>query len=191
MPRTVSQARLAQRAQRDPQGIAGSSFVPPHPLTAGSPRRRSGLMGPPCTAQSTPSPSPSPDKGLLRRGHAPEHNPFATPEGSPQGVMSNPAMHFGWGSQQPQPGLLPDRPNPFQSHATRPWGPAGDPGALLEGAVVQQPPQQSDTPRGKHARHTLPGMSDAQTPVNQSRQIGSSSAQPVCKLQGRHMASCA
>ena len=158
MPRTAIQARLAQQAQRDPQGIAGSSFVPPHPLTAGSPRRRSGLMGPPRTARPSPSPSPSPDEGLLRSGHAPEHNPFAPPEGIPQGVLSNPAMHFGWGSQQPQPGLLPDLPNPFQSHANRPWGPSGDPGAQLEGAVVQSPPHESDTPRGEHAWHVLLGV---------------------------------
>ena len=158
MPRAASQTRLAQQAQRDPQSIAGSSFAPPHPLTAGSPRRSPGLMGPPRTARPSPSPSPSPDKGLLRTKHAPEHNPFAPLEGSPQGVMSNPAMLFGWGSQQPQPELLPDLPNPFQSHANRPWGPSGDPGALLEGAVVQQPPQQSETQRGKHARHTLPSI---------------------------------
>lgn len=112
-------------------------------------------MGPPRTALPSPSPSPSPDR-LPRLGHALERTIYATP---PEQTPSNPAAQLGLLS--PSYGdMLSDFPNPFQSHANRPWGPAVEPSSVFESHLLQQPPQESDTePAAKRPRGPLSSQS--------------------------------
>ncbi len=154
MPRTAIQNRIAwqaQQTQRDSQGFAGQGFASMASLPSGTPGQwgqTAGLMGPPRTALPSPSPSPSPDR-LPRLGHALERTIYATPAQTPP----NPAAQFGLVSQ-PYGDMLPDFPNPFQSHANRPWGPA-EPSTVFESQLVQQPPQESDTEPGELSMHVV------------------------------------
>ncbi|DBA71137.1 TPA: PSII 6.1 kDa protein [Trebouxia sp. C0005] len=164
MPRNAMQNRIAQQAQqaqRDSQGFAGQGFASMASLPSGSPGQwgqRAGLMRPPRTALPSPSPSPSPDR-LPRLGHALEHTIYANP---PEQTPSNPAAQLGLESQ-PYGDMLPDFPNPFQSHANRPWGPAVEPNTVFDSQLVQQPPQAPDTePAPKRPKGPL--SSQNQTP---------------------------
>lgn len=156
MPRNAMQNRIAQQAQqaqRDSQGFAGQGFASMASLPSGSPGQwgqRAGLMRPPRTALPSPSPSPSPDR-LPRLGHALEHTIYANP---PEQTPSNPAAQLGLESQ-PYGDMLPDFPNPFQSHANRPWGPAVEPNTVFDSQLVQQPPQAPDTEPGELAMHAV------------------------------------
>ncbi|DBB00042.1 TPA: hypothetical protein ACH3X1_013901 [Trebouxia sp. C0004] len=179
VPRNAIQNQIAQQAQRDSQGFAGQAFASMPLLPSGSPGQwdqRAGLMGPPRTALPSPSPSPSPDR-LPRLGHALERTIYATPA---EQIPSNPAPQLGLVSQF-YGDMLPDFPNPFQSHANRPWGPAVEASTVFETQLVQQPPQESDTePAPKRPRGTLSSQSrtpEAGTP--------SSTAQTqTCHTQG-------
>ena len=155
-PRTIIQNRIAQQAQqaqRDSQGFAGQGFASMASLPSGSPGQwgqRTGLMGPPPTALPSPSPSPSPDR-LPRLGHALERTIYATP---PEQTPSDPVAQLGLLS--PSYGdMLPDFPNPFQSHANRPWGPAVEPSSVFKSHLLQQPPQESDTEPGELSMHVV------------------------------------
>lgn len=156
IPHTAIKKRIAQQAQqaqRDSQGFAGQGFASMASLPSGSPGQwgqRAGLMGPPRVALPSPSPSPSPDR-LPRLGQVLERTIYAT---SREQTPPNPAAQFGLGSQ-PYGDMLADSPNPFQSHANRPWGPTVEPSSVFESHLVQQPPQESDTEPGELSMHVV------------------------------------
>jgi len=159
MIRGSVQTRSAQQAQRDPQ--QGQGFPSMASLPPASPSRhglRPGLMGPPQTALTSPTPSPSPDR-VPRLGQALQQTIFANSEEATAQGPSNPSVPYGQGAANPYRNMPQDWANPFQMHANRPWGQSFDPSSAFEGQVVQQPSQQvaAVQPQQVAASHAEPG----------------------------------